>query len=153
MDVFKARNELLRMKRGDLFRLASEQKISRCLVGGRACSLYFHYKGLHFCVSEILGKSCLYERPEEESRKDEEILSPLPFATHLLNGLSLLGKKVTEFKVYSRDEVTRSMTLLGTIMERRMKERENNFWDLLIKARKDFADRVSDPSLIFLLGP
>lgn len=141
------------MRRGDLFRLASEQRISRCLVGERACSFYFHYKGLHFCISEILGKSCLYERPEEKSWKDEKIFSPFPLTGLLLNGLSLLGKKATEFKVYCRDEITRSMVLLGKIDERRMKERQNNLGDLLFKARKDFLDRVSDPSLIFLLGP
>jgi len=35
MDVLKVRKELRRMKGGDLFGLASGQKISRCLGGGR----------------------------------------------------------------------------------------------------------------------
>jgi len=153
MDVLKARNELLRMKRGDLFRLASGQKISRCLVGGRACGFYFKYKRRHFCLSEILGKGCIHEKLEEKSLKHEELLSLLPSTNLLLNGLPLLRKRGTEFKVYWRDEATRSMILLGRIVERRMRERENNLRDLLIKASQDFSDRVPDPSLIFLLGP
>lgn len=141
------------MKRGDLFRLASDQKISKCMVGERACSLYFHYKGFSFCVSEILGKPCLYEGVEKESWKGEEILPPLTFANLLLNGLLFSKKEVTEFKVYYRDDLTHSMILLGSVDERRRKERGNNLKDLLVRARRDFSDRVSDPSLIFLLGP
>jgi hypothetical protein len=153
MDVLKARNELRRMRTGDLFRLATNQKISRCLVGGRACGFHFKYKGFHFCVSEILQQGCAREKAEEKFTKPEELLSLLPSTNLPLNGLPLLRKRGTEFKVYCRDEVTRSMILLGRIVERRMKERENNLRDLLIRATKDFSHCVPDPSLIFLLGP
>ena len=133
--------------------MASGQRISKCLVGDRACGFHFKYKGFYFCVSEILHQGCAHEKPEEKSMKREELLSLLPSTNLLLNGLPLLRKGGTEFKVYCRDEVTRSMILLGRIVERRMKERENNLRDLLIKASQEFLDRVPDPSLIFLLGP
>ncbi|MGQ9648127.1 MAG: hypothetical protein ACUVWO_16495 [Thermodesulfobacteriota bacterium] len=153
MDVLKARNELRRMKRGDLFRMASGQRISKCLLGNRACGFHFKYKGFYFCVSEILQQGCVHEKTKEKRLKHEEFLSLLPSTNLLLNGFPLLRKKGTEFKVYCRDEANRSMILLGRIVERRMRERENNLRDLLTRATKDFSHRVPDPSLIFLLGP
>jgi hypothetical protein len=44
------------------------------------------------------------------------------------------------------------MVFLGKIIERRRKERGNNFKDLLFKAKQDYSPRVKDPSAIFLLG-
>ncbi len=153
MDVLKARNELRRMKQGDLFRMASGQRISKCLVGNRACGLYFKYKRHHFCLSEILGKGCVYEKPQEEHSRNGALRSMLPSVNLRLNGFPLMRQRGAEFKVYCRDEATRSMILLGSIVERRMKERENNLRDLLIRASREFSDRVPDPSLLFLLGP
>ncbi len=155
MDIFKIRNELQRMKKGDLFKLVSDQKISLCLVGGRICSFYFHYKGLYFCVSELLGESCLYERAKDVEInlfQKERIAGLLPWPKNLLNGFLSFEKEGKEFKVYSRDEVNRSIKLLGKIIERRKKERKNNLSDLLIKARKDFSEFVVNPSQIFLMG-
>jgi hypothetical protein len=45
------------------------------------------------------------------------------------------------------------MVYLGTVMERRRKERGNNLGDLLKKAAAEYSNRVQDPSKIFLLGP
>jgi ribosomal protein L13E len=44
------------------------------------------------------------------------------------------------------------MVYLGTVVERRRRERENNLRDLLKKALKEYSDYVKDPSKIFLLG-
>lgn len=129
MNFSEVRYELKHMERKVLFQLASGQKMTWCVVGAKTCSFYFRYKGFRFCLSEILGKSCSYEQ-------SEAVGMPLP-----------------EFKVYYRDRASRSILLIGRILERRRKERENNLRDLLAKARRDFSTLVSDPSLIFLLGP
>jgi hypothetical protein len=44
------------------------------------------------------------------------------------------------------------MVYLGTVIERRRKERGNNFKDLLKKAIKEYSDYVGNPSKIFLVG-
>ena len=62
------------------------------------------------------------------------------------------GKKPVEFKVYHREDPTRSMVYLGTVIERRRKERGSNLNDLLKKAIKEYSDYVENPSKIFLLG-
>jgi len=56
------------------------------------------------------------------------------------------------FDVYYRDYPTDSMVFLGKIIERRNKERGNNFKDLLFKARQNYSTRVKDPSAILLLS-
>jgi hypothetical protein len=61
-------------------------------------------------------------------------------------------QKPVEFKVYYRDDPTRSMHYLGTVIERRRKERGNNLRDLLKKAVTEYSHIVQDPSKIFLLG-
>ena len=155
MDVYEARNELRRMGKRHLMRLVSAQRISGCLIGGRACGLYLHYKGFNFCVSEIIGQGCQVERSaklEEVYQDKEKISYPLPLMDRIGTSLLSPGKKVIEFKVYCREHVTRSMIFLGNILERRTKERGNNLRDLLIKAIEDYKDRVADPSMIFLLG-
>lgn len=129
MNFNEARNELRRMKLKDLFQLASMEKMALCLVGVKACSFYFRYKKFYFCLSEILGNSCPYEKAEE------------------------IEMKLSEFKVYYRDVVSRSIVFVGKILERRRKERGNNLRDLLSKAQMDFSQFVNDPSLLFLIGP
>jgi hypothetical protein len=63
---------------------------------------------------------------------------------------SSFKKKGAEFKVYCRDDGIRSMILLVRIVERRMKERERNLRDLLIKNRSGLfrhssqIDRIED---------
>ena len=156
MDVYKAKNELRKMSQRHLLRLVSSQRISGCLIGGRACDLYLHYKGFNFCVSEIMGEGCQVEKLvklEEVYQGQKEINWSLPLMDRI--GISPLppGKKAVEFKVYCRDHVTRSMTLLGKAIERRTRERGNNLNDLLVKAIKDYSGCVADPSTIFLLSP
>jgi hypothetical protein len=155
MDVYEARSELRRMNKGDLFKLVSNQRISRCLISGRACGFYLHYKRFNFCVSEILGQSCQVDRLEKlEDRYEDlqEINYPLPLIEGSGTGLLRREKRTVEFKVYCRDCVTRSMVLLGKVIERRTKERGTNLKDLLVKAVKDYSDCVADPSTIFLLS-
>jgi hypothetical protein len=65
---------------------------------------------------------------------------------------SIFPKKTVLFNVYYRDYTTQSMVFLGKIIERRRRERGNNSKDLLFKAKKDYGDRVRDPSSIFLLS-
>jgi len=150
MGVYKAKTELRRMDRGELFKLALGQGISTCSIGGGTCRFYLHYGGFNFCLSEILGQGCQVEKVEilDNCPKDrQEVNCSLPFMEKP-NG----DKKGLRYRVYYRDPDTRSMILLGTVTERRTKERGNNLQDLLVKALKDYANCVSDPSTVFLLG-
>ncbi len=113
-------------------KLASGQRIAKCLIGGQICSFYFKYKTFNFCLSEIFGEGCIYEKTR---------------------GPFIRRERREEFKVYYRDEITHSITFLGRIEERRMEERRNNLRDLLAKAIQDFSSLVPNPSSIFLLGP
>jgi hypothetical protein len=45
------------------------------------------------------------------------------------------------------------MVYLGTVIERRKKERGNNLGDLLKKAAMEYSNHVPDSSKVFLLGP
>jgi hypothetical protein len=151
--IFQARNELRRGGKTYLLKLVWTQRISGCLIGGRACGLSLHYKGFNFCVSEIMGESCQVEKSaklEEVYQDQDEISCPLP----LMVGISPLspGKKAVEFKVYCRDPITKSMIFLGNILERRTKERGNNLRDLSVKAVKDYSYCIEGASTIFVLG-
>ena len=155
MDVYKSKNELRRMSRGDLFKLALNQRMSNCLVGARPCGFLLQYKGNNFCVSEIFREGCQVQRLEqlEQRYKDEkgEINYLLPFPRKMETGLFSPGKKAVEFKVYYRDHLTRSAVFLGKIIERRRKERGDNLKGLLSKAIKQYSDQVVDRSTMFLL--
>jgi len=155
MNIYEVRSELRGMCGGDLLRLVSAQRISRCLIGGRACGLYMRYKGFNFCVSEIMREGCQVERSakvEEVYQSQEESSCPLPLMDRI--GISPLspGKKAVEFKVYCRDPIKKSMIFLGNIFERRTRERGNNLRELLVKAVKDYSYCIEGASTIFLLG-
>lgn len=155
MDILEAKRELQKMRTGNLFQMAMDQKLSRCLIGGRMCGCSLLYKGIRFCVSELLGKGCLLERLGEWERffpEKENPNGPHPLLLRLKTGPSSSGRNFAEFKVYYRDGVTRHMVYLGTVIERRRKERGNNLGDLLKKATMEYSDHVPDPSKIFLLG-
>jgi hypothetical protein len=155
MDILKAKRELQRMRTGNLFEMAMEQKLSKCLVGGRTCGYSLLYKGIRFCVSELLGKGCLLERLGEWEKffpEKETLHSPLTLLPRLKGAPSLPGNNFGEFKVYYRNDLTRCMVYLGTVIERRRKERGNNLRDLLNKAAMEYSNDVPDPSKIFLLG-
>ncbi len=68
MDILEAKHELQKIRARNLFKMAMDQKLSRCLVGGRTCGYSLLYKGIRFCVSELLGKGCLLERLGEWER-------------------------------------------------------------------------------------
>ncbi len=155
MDVYQARNELQRMSRRYLLGLASTQRISKCLISGRPCCLHLHYQGLNFCISEIIGEGCQVEksaRLKEPYPGQDEISYSLPLLDEVEISPLSYGKKAAEFKVYLRDHVTRSITFLGRVIERRTRERGNNLKDLLVKAVRDYSDYAAEPSTIFLLS-
>jgi hypothetical protein len=155
MDILERRSELKGMSSGSLFTIVANQRISNCLIGSKPCGFSLHYKGIHLCVSELMGKGCLVERlePSEQLYPEEEgINSFLPIFEKMETELLSSGKKPIEFKVYHRDDLTRSMVYLGTVIERRRKERGSNLKDLLKKAIKEYSDYVENPSKIFLLG-
>ncbi len=54
------------------------------------------------------------------------------------------------FSIYYRDPSSKSIQFRGKVIERRLKERGNNFKDLLGKVRRDYSYRVIDPNGIFL---
>lgn len=156
MDILEAKRELQKMRARNLFKMTMDQKLSRCLVGGRTCGYSLLYRGIRFCVSEVLGKGCLLERLGEWERFFPE--QETPHGPHaLLPRLEAVfpspGKNCGEFKVYYRDDLTRSIVYLGTVIERRRKERGNNLGDLLKKATTEYSNHVRDLSKIFLLGP
>jgi hypothetical protein len=157
MDAYEARSELRRMPQGILFNLAANQRISKCLIGGAACPFYFCYKGFHFCISELLGQGCQIERANgiRACHGDIEAISSASLFVECPGEPRQTDQRERnpEFRVYCRDEATRSIVFVGTVIERRTRERGNNLRDLLIKAVNEYSDRVSDPSTIFLLGP
>ncbi len=61
-------------------------------------------------------------------------------------------KRTVVFNIYYREPPLKSIRFLGKVIERRLKERGNNFEDLLAKVRRDYTYRVIDPNGIFLLG-
>ena len=155
MDILEGRSELKRMSRRSLFTLVANQRISNCLIGAKPCGFSLHYQGIHFCVSELMGKGCLAERFEQWEQlypEKERINDFLPIFEKMETELLSPRKKPVEFKVYQRDDLTRSMVYLGTVIERRRKERGNNLKDLLKKAIKEYSDYVGNPSKIFLVG-
>jgi hypothetical protein len=155
MDILEAKCELKKMRVENLLKMVMDQKLSKCLVGGINCGHSLLYKEIRFCVSEVLGKGCLVERlgqwekyyPEKGINKFSPPLLPILGAEPLSP-----DKKIGEFKVYYKDDMTHSMIYLGTVIERRKKERGNNLRDLLKKATKEYSNYLPDPSKIFLLG-
>jgi hypothetical protein len=155
MDILEGRSELKRMSRGSLFTLLANQRISNCVIGAKACGFSLKYQEIHFCVSELLGNGCLVERSEQSEHlypEKEGSNRCLPIFDKMETDLLSARKKPLEFKVYHRNDLTRTMVYLGTVIERRRKERGNNLKDLLEKAIKEYSDYIEHPSQIFLLG-
>jgi len=156
MDILEAKRELQKMPAGNLLKMAMNQKLSRCLVGGKSCGYSLLFRGIRFCVSELLGKGCLPERVDEWERffpEKEVLCGPNIPLLRLKASSSWQGNNFGEFRVYYRNHLTRCMVYLGTVTERRKKERGNNLGDLLKKAKAEYSKDVPDPSRIFLLGP
>ncbi len=156
MDILEARRELQKIRARNLFKMAMDQKLSKCLVGGGTCGYALLHQGIRFCVSELLGKGCLLERSEEGDRflpQQGTVPGSRALLPRLEGGRSSSGKNCGEFKVYYREGRTCCMVYLGTVMERRRRERGDNLGDLLKKAVTEYASHVRDPSRIFLLGP
>jgi hypothetical protein len=61
-------------------------------------------------------------------------------------------KRRVVFSVYYREPSSKSIQFRGKVIERRLKERGNNFKDLLGKVRRDYSYRVIDPNGIFILA-
>ncbi len=144
------------MGRRSLLTLVANQRISNCLIGAKLCGFSLQYKGIHSCISELMGKGCLVERMEQWEQlylypEKEGTNGFLPIFKKMETELLSSKKQPIEFKVFYRDDLTRSMVYLGTVIERRRKERGSNLKDLLKKAIKEYSDYVEDPSDIFLL--
>ncbi len=61
-------------------------------------------------------------------------------------------KRRLVFSIYYREPSSKSIQFRGKVIERRLKERGNNFKDLLAKIRRDYSYRVIDPNGIFILA-
>ena len=48
MDILEGRTELKRMSRGNLLTLLTNQKISKCVIGAKACGFSLQYQEIHF---------------------------------------------------------------------------------------------------------
>ena len=81
----------------------------------------------------------------------EKVNFSLPFPQKIERELLSPRKKAVAFKVYQGDRLTRSAVFLGSIIERRRKERGDNLKGLLSKAIEQYSHQVKDPSTIFLL--
>lgn len=83
MDPFNmTRTELRKMKKRDLLKLTWEQKKRWCNVRSRVCGHFIRYKGLGFCLTELLGKGCspdlaLGEEAENRGGQPEEVIQCL----------------------------------------------------------------------------
>jgi hypothetical protein len=155
MDALRIRVELRKMRRRELLKLVTRQKISDCLIGGTPCRFHLRHKEFSFCVSEIMGESCQAEKLEksEEVCLGPEATDRFPlFAEGVEEEWICTGKKTVEFRIYYKDAPTHPAVFLGKVIERRQKERGNNLTDLLNKAILDYSDRINNPSAVFLLG-
>ena len=56
------------------------------------------------------------------------------------------------YNIYYREPSSKSIHFRGKVIERRLRERGNNFKDLLANVRRDYSYRVIDPDGIFLLA-
>jgi len=61
-------------------------------------------------------------------------------------------KRTVVFNIYYREPSSKSIHFRGKVIERRLRERGNNFKDLTAKVRRDYSYRVIDPNGIFLLA-
>ena len=61
-------------------------------------------------------------------------------------------KRTVLFSIYYKEPSSKSIQFRGKVIERRLKERGNNFKDLLGKVRRDYSYRVIDPNGIFILA-
>ena len=61
-------------------------------------------------------------------------------------------RRTVVFSIYYREPSSKSIQFRGKVIERRLKERGNNFKDLLGKVRRDYSYRVIDPNGIFILA-
>jgi hypothetical protein len=86
MNFHLVRAELRRLGKKNLFNMLLNQKESRCLLKG-LYSFRFDYKGYTFCISEVLGEGCEFQRlkklereaceAEEELTSQKEVEVPL----------------------------------------------------------------------------
>jgi len=65
----KLRQELLELGQVELMNLAFEQKENFCILFGH-CPFGIKYKGMLFCVSELLRRGCQREQSQKEEAHD-----------------------------------------------------------------------------------
>ena len=69
--VFKLKEELRKMTKGDLLKMVLNQKERKCVLSG-VCRFLLEYRRILFCVSEILGRGCQVERQQLDSGQDAQ---------------------------------------------------------------------------------
>ncbi len=67
--VFRFKEELRKMTKGDLLKMVLNQGERKCVLGG-LCRFLLEYQRILFCVSEILGRGCQIERQTLHSGQD-----------------------------------------------------------------------------------
>ncbi len=82
MDFYSIKGELRRLGVRNLFEIVINQRESKCVLNG-LCPYYFKHRGYGFCLSEILGKGCEFQKleklQEQICQTDETLNFPLPF--------------------------------------------------------------------------
>ncbi len=43
-----------------------------CIIGFRECGFFFQYKGLGFCLTELVGRGCSPHLEPEDAAEDKE---------------------------------------------------------------------------------
>jgi hypothetical protein len=88
LDIYKFRKELRNLTDKELLEIAFKQRERSCLLGG-LCHYKITYKGVGFCISELLGKGCEMEylrtllAEEGAESKCQRSREPLPLPISL----------------------------------------------------------------------
>ncbi len=116
MELHEARKNLRRMTKEDLLELASKQEITKCVVGGEECNLYFRYEGFGFCVSEILGQGCQVQRSKalENCYKVPKETDPPPSVEARDEERDMVGNTFLQYLSYPGSSQRRQVFLLVT---------------------------------------
>ncbi len=135
MEILEGRTKLKKMSQGSLFTLAANQRLSKCAVGAKVCAFFLQYQESHYCISELIGEGCFVMKSEQSEQLYPEKLEEnacLPIFEETGSETLSARKKPLEFKVYHRDNLTRSIVYLGTVIERSKKRRIVCRWQMIV---------------------
>ena len=152
MDILEGRSELKRMSRGSLFTLVANQRVSKCLIGVKACGFSLQHQGIHFCVSELMGEGCLVERLENYILRKRGSMASSPFLEKWKLNSYRRERSPSNLKSIIEMILPVRWFILGQLLKEGGKRGGSNLEDLLKEAIKEYSDYVKKTSKIFLLA-